>query len=426
MAVLDEDNRMAFSLLQRALAADMPAERRQEAEQLYADLQSELAREAATEASALMEAGRMNEAEVLIEQMIATLGSAPELERAKLALQSRRLQRQRERTWRETMARAEKLLEQDKHHEAIQQYASLLPMTTGRPEERKQVAEHIRNTVQAWSESILEATDPAAASRFLAAHQDSRTLRNYAPEPSTLATMHMMVAAQLRRRLDRNPDLYDEARTHYQAAARLGDRQTGRRAERQMQELAEWLAHHRTEQMLAGLRKKGLASEHWQVEKTGKASARMADGVLQMRAEKNPMAARLQIGTAHPLRRADFRVEVKMQAGPMDPERPGTVGIELRDGQERFFRFYFDGEDYRINVRGAGAPVKQAFGNESTTWHTMGLTYEPLEERITVLLDGEELRSFEVTLFRPRVLLYLEAPAGTSTGVNLKDFQLDQ
>jgi hypothetical protein len=59
-------------------------------------------------------------------------------------------------------------------------------------------------------------------------------------------------------------------------------------------------------------------------------------------------------------------------------------------------------------------------------WRTMGLSYDPVGGRISVRLNGEEIREASVNLVRPHVVIFLQASAGTRSVTELKGFRLTQ
>jgi hypothetical protein len=143
---------------------------------------------------------------------------------------------------------------------------------------------------------------------------------------------------------------------------------------------------------------------------------------MTMRADGRAGPTRVEIVTPLPLKRAELLVSVKMR---MDPNGAGEAGIELR-GDENFYLFYYDSDDYRFKLPGVGAPIRGEFTGLTAAWHTLGLAYDPVDEEVRVLLDGKELRTNDVKLSRPRVAIYLEPHVNATAEVRLKDFTLEQ
>jgi hypothetical protein len=292
------------------------------------------------------------------------------------------------------------------------------------PAERTTLGERIQANMTAWTERTLEEKDPEAAGKLLEARTESRPLQTYGPDNDALARLHFLLASDIAPQVPEDPELYEQARQHYQAAVRLGTPEQGRRAQRQLAALTEALERRETDRMLADLHRKGLESDTWKVKAQGRASAKHADGALRLQADGNRGAARVEVATPHPLGDAGFTVQVQMQTA--DLAEDSRLGMELRTARGDFFRIYLDGRHYRMHHTGrrTSNPLRRA--DDAGEKPTVALSYDPAAERVRVYLDGEELRSVRVPVPDPHVVFFLQAPPGNRTAAALQDFKLER
>lgn len=415
----------ALALAERALESGLPEAEKSAAEDIRSRFAADRVAALQDTGMAMISGGRLGEAGVVLARLKEQATGTASAEPLQTVLRDAEAAREEEKAWRARLAAAHDLVEQGNYEEALLKYDEAADSVRENAERRLALVAQGRTALKAWGESVLRKEDPQAAAKWLERVSQER-FDQLRPRDEILAPLHLLVANDYAARAVRNPELAPEVEEHYKAALNSTHAPSQAAARLKLTAFRQWLAERNVENMIKDIKGKGFGSDYWTATESPNTSTEVKDGVLQLRAARNSQGKEVCLATQGELRRDTFKVGMAMNTGPMGQSGLGRLGIELTDDKGALYQFYFDGDEYRININGIHGLLQNAVGDEQTKWHRMEVRYDPVAERVTALLDGKELRSNDLELTEARVKVFLRAIPGATAGVDMKDFVLDQ
>jgi len=405
----------------------LTAEERAEVDDLLGRARRAVAEQFLATAEKMLAEGRVGEAEVVL-AVLREDSPADVAERLDRAIAERRSAEEREKRLADQMADAAAHVQQKQYKEAAAAYLALLKELGGQFDRAADVRRALADVFDLWGKSLLASeTDLESLEGYLATVSAAAPDLRGKPSDRLVAGLHLKVASHYHALVEEEPECLATAQRHYAAAMKKGDSATASRARAGAEELRRWQGRRAASETAAELQAHGFKSRLWRAGRAeGGGSDVLDDGTLRLRTSGSGTATLVYVETPLIDYDGDFRAGLKLHV-QSSGDGPGTAraGWEVRSSNRALFQFVFDGMSYRMATEAIGAPVCRAFGDEGRRAHELGLSYDSEAGRITLSLDGEQLRSYELHLADVRLRVFLWSGARTAWTVEFQDFSFE-
>ncbi len=388
----------AVALLNRATGQELGPDQQHRRDELLSAVQQSLAVPAEKRTRRMLEEGRFEEAQAMVEFVERRFPLSPITERMKATLEEQRPEPPAEGGAKRMLRPITELVAQGRYAEALHRTTEMLQVREPEADQAARLRASRREIAEKWANHLLRNTPRSKELETFFAEVDDSDL----PDGGLLDRLRLHLAETYR-----VEGSYREALRWYAAVARRGGPEIERRARAEAEELRDRLS---TEPMhpdrLAGeLGEKGFQSAVWD-----------SAGEMPQNTEAMRLSCRqgetVRWRTVQPVRNRGFVLEVEMKAGAKLVGDPGRAraGIAVRDGRGTAAEISFDGEGGRLLLRRPGtdeAEVRELRPAGSEGWQRLSLHYSFEEGRLTASLDGEEteIPNLELSDFVPSLFL---------------------
>jgi tRNA A-37 threonylcarbamoyl transferase component Bud32/tetratricopeptide (TPR) repeat protein len=408
----------ALALLQRRRGPEPDASLAARLAELSAEIQESLAGDSYGVAQSMLQAGRREEAEVVLQRIRDMLPESSWSDRLAEDLERPPPDRQDRAARVDRIAHMQNMARHGRFAEALDVGRELRAWPQTDPEAERSVQQAVVDVLDLWSRSLVRSEpERAPLEQFFLALDEVGFALPGGPGPDSRGRLRLQLAE-----VYRDEGEYDLALRQLELAAAEGDAGIARLA-RSEQAALRAVALDRplpADEAAEKLAANGFRSSIWWQSPGGE----VQDGVLRL--SVSPGKPRVARSTARPIRNLGFQYGVQFRIEAV-PESPAPVlagiGVEGRAGDS--LTLAFDGRHYRIAL-GATAPaqgpeVAPALGDEPTAWHALSLDYDFSTGRLSAGLDGRQLAQHSLDLADLRLSVFAEAPGDQAAAVLFRD-----
>ena len=373
--------------------------------------------------------GRGGEAEVALERLKSLFPDSGRAAELRDLIKLRTQTAERHDKWDDAIASTQTLARAGDFSGALLECQQLMGSFSDAPERLTRVRQEAVKILERWERSVRTSRASAAALEDYV-----NTIYHYrglnwsdVPVPRPAADVYLRLAEIYASdgRYEDSIAYLNEVAEHYGRSD--SDRAKTRKAEIEREILSQPITFA---SLVRELERNGFGSSVWETAGGQDAEHSRSKEALTLKATGGTDEVVSELRTIPPVSNLGFKLSVEFKQHQF-PSRMGaraTLGLELTNGRSDSITFHFDGKRYGVlrsyareggAISGGGA-LKEAFGDEGETWHTLGVDYEFDSGTVVLRLDGERLADYEVEFSSLGIRLFLKVRGPAECGVTFR------